>query len=350
MIRQARFEWPDIARGACVILVVLHHVIRQMVDQAPASWESAGSVWSLVDAVLTPIRIPLFFFISALLIRESLFRPWQEARKRVIVPAYLYVLWTALLTIRLLVPGAEQAHGFLGNLVGNWLLAGSGYWYLYALPLYFLYSRATRNWPVWLAVGILLPGLFLRLPITSWTQEAGYTVMDSASLLGSVLANGAFYVLGARYGGRLLGARRLGSLPFIVGVSGYVLLEGVGIYFGIADLLMPIASIFGIGLGVGLAQRTSANGRVGRALKFVGQRTLPIYVLQFFFISVLSFLWPRVSAAGLPGLAPWVAWIYPLVLTGLAVGLSLLFYSWAIRTQYLSWLFAPPASWVRAKP
>lgn len=320
-----------------------------MADQAPASWGAAGTAWSAVDDFLTPIRIPLFFFISALLVQGSLARPWAAGRKRVIVPAYLYVLWSTLLTLRLLLPWGSHDHSFLGNLIGNLMLAGSGYWYLYALPLYFVYAKLTRRWPWWVAVIPLLPGLAFREPLTEWTQAVGYQVMDSASLLGSILANGIFYWIGARYGRRLIDAVQIKWTTVLLLVTAYTAVQGGTMILGIAEYFSPITSLLGIGVGVALASTAPSVATIPRGARYVGQRTLPVYVLQFFFISVLSLAWSRLRDAEFVAEAGAAAWIYPVAIAAAVIAFSLISYSLATRTKFLAWLFSPPHSWTRSE-
>ncbi|MCK6068105.1 acyltransferase family protein [Microbacterium sp. EYE_512] len=343
-----RLTWPDMARGACVMLVVLHHVIRQMVDQAPESWQMAGAAWTVLDDFLTPIRIPLFFFISGLLVQRSLSRPWGETRKRWVVPVYLYVLWSTLLTLRLLLPWGDHEHSFLSNFFGNLVLAGSGYWYLYALPLYYLYSRVTRRWPWWLALLPLLPGLAFRDQFTEWMQSAGYEVMDSASLLGSILANAAFYWIGARYGAIVMEALR--NLRWLVSTSlvlGYTAVQSIAIAAGSVDAVVPVVSLLGIGVGILVASRASSDALPSRGLRYVGERTLPVYVLQFFFVSVLSLAWSRMGSMPIIDQMPLLAWLYPVLVTTAIVLVSLGVYRVANLFSALRWLFTPPERWTR---
>lgn len=340
-----RLPWPDLARGVSVVLVVMHHVIRQMVEQAPITWQPAATAWTAVDDFLTPIRIPLFFFISGMLVSRAVRGSFWADRRAWSVPAYLYVLWSILLTLRLLAPGADSDHSFLGNLLGNVALAGSGYWYLYALPLYFVYAYATRRAPGWLAAIPLVIGLLVRGPVTEWTQHAGYAVMDSASLLGSVAANGIFFWIGARYGRTLaefLTARRtwIGWAALIT----YAAVQGAAMLTSAESLVAPLTSALGICLGVMLTARASERSRLASGIRYIGARTLPVYVAQFFFVSALSFAWTRLANAPvLAALAP-VSWAYPIAVTGVAVGISLLGYSLATRTAALRWLFVPPAA------
>lgn len=349
----ARLAWPDLARGLSVILVVLHHVVRQMLDQAPLTWQPAAEIWSLLDEFLTPIRIPLFFFISGYLVARAVRGSLWGDRRAWVIPAYLYILWSTLLTLRLLAPGSESEHSFGSNLIGNLLLAGSGYWYLLALPIYFLYTFVTRRWPAWLAAAPLIVGLLARDPLTAWTQQAGYQVMDSASLWGSILANGLFFWIGARFG-RDVAPTLTSSRGLVIAAAAvaYSVIQVACMLTGTASYAAPAASLLGIGLGVMLCNRVPESTTFSRSVRYVGKRTLPVYVAQFFFISVFSFVWTRIADLSMMQSAGALAWIYPLVVTGVIVGLSLVGYRLATATLLLRWLFVPPSllTGTREKP
>ncbi|GAA1666349.1 hypothetical protein GCM10009807_08070 [Microbacterium lacus] len=321
-----------------------------MEAQAPSTWMNAADAWSAADQFLTPIRIPFFFFISGFLVARAIQGSLRQNRKPWLVPAYLYVIWSTLLTLRLLLPAASSEHTFASNLLGNLLLAGSGYWYLYALPLYFLYTHLTRSWKGWIASVPLVALLVAREPLTEWTTSIGYSTMDSASLLGSVFANGIFFWLGARYGKQIVHVfAGRGALWVLGTVAVYSIVQLTAMLAKITVIVLPLASILGIAVGIMLTSGLSGDHGVIRGIRYIGQRTLPVYVLQFFFISVLSLAWGRLGQ--LPAIADAAAasWVYPIVITAAAASVSLLFYAIAMRTRALSWLFVPPAALTRKR-
>lgn len=343
-MRNERLAWPDVARGLSVLLVVTHHIVRQMAAEAPASWQAATVAWSAVDEFIEPIRIPLFFFISGLLVAKSLSSGLWERRRPWVVPAYLYVLWSSLLTLRLLVPGGEGSHSFLGNLFGNLVLAGSGYWYLYALPLYYVITHATMRVPAWAVAVPLIGALLLRDPAARLAQDVSSPVMDGSSLLGSIVANAVFFWLGARYGRRIVD--ELTSLRPWVGwalFASYAATQATAMRFDFTAWTLPVLSFAGIAAGVTLSLRAPSNAVPARALRYVGQRTLPVYVSQFFFISVGSLAWAHLADVPLVSAAGWFAWVYPAATVAMIAVISLAFYDLAIRTRALAWLYSPPA-------
>ena len=60
--RKERLAWPDLARGACMVLVVLLHS-----DHAVRHIGENDEHLHLLNELLVPLRQPLFFLISGML-------------------------------------------------------------------------------------------------------------------------------------------------------------------------------------------------------------------------------------------------------------------------------------------
>lgn len=342
-VDNGRLTWADNVRGAAVLLVVLHHVVRQMVEVSPPSWTRAAELWSTVDDLITPARIPLFFFISGMLMAKAIESSSWTNRKSWVTPGYLYLLWSGLLTLRLLVPGNKSDFNFISNLVGNIVLVGSGYWYLFALPVYFFYCFLTRRLPPVFAIIPLILGLAFRAPITSWTQDLGHDFMDSESLIGSVVANGLFFWVGVKFGrpaSSWLTSRR--SWIAVSCVLLYILVQASALRLDLAEAFFPVASVLGISAGIMACARLPKKWAIARALSYIGHRTLPVYVLQFFFISILSLLWSRWSFILTAPQFDLFGIAYPILTTAAMTILSLSIYWLAVRSNLTAWLFVPP--------
>ena len=102
---QGRLLWVDVAKGACILLVVLHHaVVKDLALQAPPALQAVAAAWVWVSMALKPVRMPLFFVLSGLVAASAVRRPWADARRRVLSPYYLYVVWLVISLI-----GADYA-------------------------------------------------------------------------------------------------------------------------------------------------------------------------------------------------------------------------------------------------
>ena len=68
--------WPDVAKGICILLVVLHHIAgKQYGIVVPAGLGQAEDAWLWITAALKPIRMPLYFVVSGLVATSSVARP-----------------------------------------------------------------------------------------------------------------------------------------------------------------------------------------------------------------------------------------------------------------------------------
>ncbi|MFD0592404.1 acyltransferase family protein [Catellatospora coxensis] len=95
-----RALWADTAKGACIVLVVLWHVV--MKDYLQVDWHIGiplPGAWGTLGEQLLPLRMPLFFTISGVFATTALARPWrQTARSRIAKFLYLYTAWLLIHT------------------------------------------------------------------------------------------------------------------------------------------------------------------------------------------------------------------------------------------------------------
>lgn len=92
-----RLAWADAAKGLCIALVVLYHVVGKHYDQVlPAELASVATAWALVGYAPRPLRMPLFFVLSGMFAARALQRPWRQALgPRVLALYYLYAVVAA---------------------------------------------------------------------------------------------------------------------------------------------------------------------------------------------------------------------------------------------------------------
>ena len=93
-----RVGWPDVAKGICILLVVLWHVVTKVVVGIPG----AGAVtdaWVMLNAQLLPLRIPLFFLVSGMFAARAVLAgdgaSWRRRAGRL---ALLYLVWVLFQT------------------------------------------------------------------------------------------------------------------------------------------------------------------------------------------------------------------------------------------------------------
>ncbi|MFN3549602.1 MAG: acyltransferase family protein [Mesorhizobium sp.] len=155
-----RVDWVDAAKGLCIILVVMvHATIGVEIAMGERGFMHAVVAWA------RPFRMPDFFLISGLFLGLTIDRPWRRYLDRKVVHfLYFYLLW---LTIQFAFKAPEMAAE-----AGDWTAPLAGFlealwqpfgtlWFIYVLPVFFLFTRLVRGLPVWfvLAWAALLEAL-----------------------------------------------------------------------------------------------------------------------------------------------------------------------------------------------
>lgn len=320
----ARLRWADIAKGASILLVVLHHAITKQYDAlVPLELAPVADTWNTLTYALKPVRMPLFFLVSGFFAARAVHRPWASVTRRISTSAYLYVVWLLLLAAfttweRELPMNRTQS---LEELALDLVFASTGLWFLYALVVYFALTKLTAAVPAGLvllaATGVAVAGALLPI------EEANRV---------SVLLHLVFFVLGARFpdlvrataGTSRAGALSLLTLGYVVAT---VLLGSLGLPGGVEVLAL---SVLGLPAGVLLAVRASRAARTAAALSWIGRRTLPLYVLHIPVLGVLHHLGLS-PALGPDPLALPLAVLYPLLVTVLVATGALLVHAILVR-------------------
>lgn len=307
-----RLLWVDVAKGVCILLVVLHHaVVKDLAIQAPLALQPVAEAWAWVTMALKPIRMPLFFVLSGLVASSAVRRPWAHARRRVLSPYYLYVVWLVLqgafFSVERLLPMNRTQD--LGELVADLVWASTGLWFLFALAAYFLLARLLSG----------LPRVPVLVAAAAVSALAGYLPTDDWNRI-SVVFHFTFFALGAFAPDvvrRLAGAaaRTPGRLAL-----GYLALTLVLPLLHLPRTLdLVLASAVGVPLGVALCVRLTDTA-VAPAAAWIGRRTLPVYVLHAPLLALALHL-PDPLDEGWLGVTEAV--LYPLALTVVAVSVAL---------------------------
>ncbi|MGQ7312907.1 acyltransferase family protein [Microbacterium arabinogalactanolyticum] len=320
MTARAREGWPDVVKGVCIILVVMWHVVVKHSSDLP--WEDAGGVpemWTVVSAQLLPLRMPLFFVVSGMFAASAVLAPTRaRVSIRALRLALLYLLWVVIQTFALAAAGpdfdtarATDAWSLLLQLT----ISPTNLWYLLALALYLIVGRVTRGIPT----AVLLPLGFL----VSAVAAAG--MLPDSGNLWQVVQNVVFFLAGLRLPElvRRFAARAswaiaagLGAL-YVASLVVVVSLLGARQWFGVWTLLSALAVVAGIS-ACALIDRWEP---LAAPLRWIGRRTLPIYVIHMIPLALLDRM--------LRGVEPWVyrgpvlAVIEPLLITALVIAASL---------------------------
>lgn len=321
---RARLDWADVAKGACIVLVVLHHATTKQYDVlVPAHLTAVADAWNSLTHALKPVRMPLFFVLSGFFAASAVHRPWPAVTRRIASSAYLYVVWLVLLAAfttweRELPMNRVQD---LDELVLDLVFASTGLWFLYALAVYFVLVRLTARLPA----GAVLAGA------TALASVASLLPIDEANRV-SVLLHLVYFVFGARFPDLVRwGATwtRTGVLPLLT--VAFVVASALLAYAGLpSSLEVVLLSVVGLPWGLLLAVRVARAPRTAAALSWVGRRTLPVYVLHIPVLGVVHHLGLGPHLGPEPFALP-LATAYPLLVTAVVVAGTLAAHAALVR-------------------
>lgn len=347
-----RMAWVDLIKGLSVVLVVLMHAALLLPGLAGDS--TVAGVWNDIGTLLEPLRMPVFFFVSGMLASSAVQRSWDSNRQRTWGMGYLYVLWTIILLGLTTLFLQQTPIEATTSLPGTLLFAASGYWYLYALLLFFVIAVVTRRLPPLLVVAAAA-ALNIFRPLTNDVLASVLDPIHPGSLAAMMTLNLVFFLVGVHYKkwGTWVAARANWPTMLLLGSA----LVTAGIYrLNTPELwqhtFLPLSIgwiIFAI-MAATIATRWEAPRELG---SYLGARTLPIYVMQFPLLFLIS--WGlQLYATG--ALEPaWVQALFPLAVTGFIMLVALVLHTWVQRKQlrYLftapEWALNPRAAMTRAR-
>ncbi|MFC4257260.1 acyltransferase family protein [Altererythrobacter xixiisoli] len=294
----ARLGWIDAAKGFSILLVVLLHVSGWFnTDIHPESFV----FWHEFSAIFTPLRMPLFFFVSGFLAFSALRKPLTASYPKIFGLYFIYLFWTAAYLLRTLHPalrGGHPAPDPLGYLAS--LFLPTAFWYIWALPLLYLLAwllhRAFGKNAVW----VLVPAFALAWayePILAATQGLLSPPLAMV-MLESVASNAIWFFLGMYL--RDPWKRVIGSANLTKALSGglaYLIIAVAMVNYGVdAKISKLVIAPLALWVSAQFLGALNFDTLPGRVVSAVGRFTLPVYIFHLFGIAILSGL---VKATGI---------------------------------------------------
>jgi len=342
-----RLGWVDAVRGACVLAVVLFHVTAWHVlplDLPPL----ADRTWSVVNSYLGSLRMPLLLAVSGLLASRRILAGWRSsaAAERAASSYYLYLVWLAVYAVLYAVldhPWLPHSIDGAGEAALEVVWPQTPLWYVFALAVYVVVLTSLSRVPPAVVLG--------GLAVVSVVFQVGDWDLGLAAKVPELAFFFAVGVHGrARLGDfaeRLDHRRGAGALAAVLAsVAAGRVLPSDGVLHALLVLVRGVSFLL---LGVAVVVVLVRWRPAARAGSWIGQQTLPVYVLHVPLLLVLvSVLGPDPSPR-LGGLLSntVVALGYPLVLTAVLVALTLLLHRLLLRLHARA-LFGMPESWTLA--
>ena len=323
-----RLAWVDVAKGICILLVVMMHSTLG----TGAAMEGEGFLHTVV-AFAKPFRIPDFFLLSGLFLGRVIDRPWRRfADRRVVHFAYFYGLWVVIQSLAKYpaIVGDAGPGAFVAHLLYALVEPYSTLWFIYLLAVFSVATKLLRRAPP----AVLLAGAALLQIVP---------VATHSYLLEEFCGRYVYFLAGYLFADRIFAmADRVAAAPRIACV-GLMLWGGIEAWLAFTPSSLPgyptlaslpvVALILGgagaLAIFAGAALLNAAGGPVAAALRTCGRRSIVIYLAFFLPMAAMRTLLVKaglISDVGLVSLMVMaVAVIVPLALERAVRGTALRF-------------------------
>lgn len=321
-VKGGRIEYIDALRGFTMILVVMTHVSGWVLDSVNS-----------YSSIMAQFRMPLFFFISGFVFYKNIV--WDKStlisfmRKKIpvqiLTPTVFLLLYVYIKNFPII---GVVTDGFR-----------YGYWFTYVLFIFFVFYISTMFICQWLKlrhankeISLLLTGLFCYIV----TPFLGYYVDEKIILLLLVWhwKYFLFFIIGTlvkkhfSYFQQTLDSKNLLLLVVVLYFCLNIFDKYVMGYNIVANIIVEfVCSICGVCLIFAFFRKYSSaftkEKVLGRALQYVGRRTLDIYLLHYFFMPLgLASVFTFFSDNKLPSLEIFVSLFIALLIICLCLIIS----------------------------
>ncbi|WP_291958512.1 acyltransferase family protein [Chelatococcus sp.] len=329
-----RVAWVDIAKGICIILVVMMH--------STLGLEYAVGREGFMNTIVVfarPFRMPDFFLLSGLFLARVIDRDWRSyGDKRVLHFVYFYVLWYI---IQFGMKGWGMAEGNPVEFARLFLLGFieplGTLWFVYLLAVLSVVTKLLKGVP-----GILLVAVAAALEIAP--VATGWTVIDEfcerwVYFLVGYLCAPMIFRFAAQVPKHRLTA--IGGLAVWALVNGFFAfsaspVEGLPTFASL-PVLSLILGIAGSAAIITVASLLVSVGK-GEALRYCGENSIVIYLAFFLPMAVTRVLLMKSGALDAIGVG-WGAFL----VTAAAV-VTPLIVARIISGTWLNFLFVRPAA------
>lgn len=304
-----RIDWVDIAKGLCIILVVMMHSTLGVENAAGEQ----GWMHYLV-AFAKPFRMPDFFLISGLFLSRVIDRPWRLYLDRKVVHfLYFYVLWLSI-QFAFKAPAIAVESGFMA-VFNAYLMAFieplGTLWFIYILPVFFVVTRLLKHVPK--GITFLVLAVLEILPIHSgWIMVDEFCSRFVYFYLGYACAPYIFRLAEAVNRHRLIAVAGLAVWAYAEYVLVFtplpsdidsIISPGGDLFLGrgalsdlpIISLLLGLAGAIAIVALSSLLSQLPNKSWLRRALTWVGAHSLVVYLAFFLPMAVARTLLLRIG-------------------------------------------------------
>jgi fucose 4-O-acetylase-like acetyltransferase len=271
--KQNRVYWIDYAKGIGIFLVVIGHICRGLMDSSILS----PSIARLIDQWIYAFHMPIFFFLSGLLIQCSV----AKSLKNFVVDklkniAYPYFLWSIIQGM--LVSAAFKYTNNSIPLTDIWRIIYQPifiFWFLYVLFIIIILYKLAHDLKA-------SPVHFLIFSIFLYCLHLLQSGFISWSVLDLVCRFTIYFAIGATVSSQLIPWLSQINITLLISVTiGGFLTVAVTVLLGIAEnqLLIPFIAMIGVSATISLAILLEQS-KLANFVKVWGLFSLQIYVVH----------------------------------------------------------------------
>lgn len=280
----ARQDWPDIAKGLGILLVVFGHAWRGL---EAAGILAGGPLFHAVDRAIYAFHIPLFFFLSGWFFPQLLLRCSQKdlIGRQFWHILYPMVIWTyVFLGVKFLAGDAPNVPASLSDMA-RWPVPGY-------LHLWFLWALFLLQGIVILLRPLALRGLvafFAVMTVLSF-GKSGVDLPDAALWVQSAIRFAPWFFLGGIWG--LTGQIPASHRAAIVAVLTFALAEAAAIFHP-GSGLVPRLLITGtavVSIFVLIRAAEPLAGGCAEIFALLGRFSMTIYLMHTIFSAATRIL------------------------------------------------------------
>lgn len=330
-----RIDWVDAGRGLAIVLVVLFHATNWLGE---AGFDVEG--WRGFNEFAASVRLPLFFTMAGLFAQKWIEGPWRALwSSKLSLFVWVYLVWSVIATFTFMLglnmQGAQGNYlSQLTNLLWAPLLPRFELWFIWALAIFFIAAKVLRRVPT--------PALLVAAGVLSVIAFANSSVANVGWIgMGKYFF---FFLAGLKLRSLILRWSAVGS-PIVLGgvaaVWAALAVGGVLLDLNLIPGYYFVSCVAGVGAGVALSRVLA----LVPGPRYLGSRTLPIYLTHTSVILVITWMLWKATDGNLP---PFSEVALPPLLAVVAVALSLGISRLCGRSRLTSWIYRQPAWFARS--
>lgn len=286
---QNRLDHLDFAKGISIALVVVFHTTMALDRQ-----NMADAHYWLLNNFMSPIRMPMFFFISGFLMNKSAQSASSDAFYRKVAGLiYLFVLWSVIHLLWETVSPITSAPA-----ASEWVVffysPSSVLWFIWALAIYFCIARTGET--------VRKDAIFVVALMLSIATQMGLIEFSNYAH-DNVLKFLPMFLFGAWYAKPLINSDILhhpATFPLFLlafGVAFAVTYKG-NFAQPVVGTMTFLMSVLGIIVGLAMSIFLCSFDLTRRVPVYLGRNTLGIYVAHSPIVAVLAALLAEATQEG----------------------------------------------------